>query len=988
MDCCLELLKDGLKKLSGVVLGYLWENMVYMYKFKENLDLLKKALDELIAERNTVLVRVEAGMLKGGQQLPTVEAWLSQVQTIVTNTNQLIDEASSQDGSAQDGSSQGASAQGASSQDASSRNASAQDASAQGASAQGASSQDASSQDASSQGASSQGASSQDASSQGASSQDAFSQDASSQSASSQGASSQDASSVHQRLSTFGCWSFNCNLGEEVFRKLIEVKSLSGKNFKEVTEQAPPPVVEKRYCQQTFGLDITLENTWESLMKNRKLGIYGMGGIGKTTLLTLINNKFVDVKKDFDVVIWVKVTKDADDNGKIEVVIKKIQDTIGERLHLYDEIWSKCSQIKKASDIGRVLREMKPRFVLLLDDLWEEVDLEVIGIPLEGNEYKIVFTTRFVDVCGRMGANENVEVQWLAANDALDLFMQNATCRGTLNCDLLDIAKEIAAKCYGLPLALKVIGKTMASRTTVDQWRRALATLESYPSEWNVVTDIFQVLKLSFDYLENKGAKLCFQYCALFPKAYYIKRDELVEYWIGEGILSERGGRQRAISRGYDIIDTLVEASLLYKDGDSGKKVHMHDMIREMALWIVSTSKDGEKYVVQAGAGISELPNFSDWTTVTKISLMNNQIEGITDDPKLPHPDLLKTLFLQNNKLVDIVGRFFKDLSTLVVLDISCNLGITELPEISMLVALRYLSLLETRIKDLPQGLGKLINLIHLDLESTPNLGSISLISGLIKLQVIRFYGSAAALDISLLEKLESLKDLERLTVTVREIKVLEEFLRCKRLAERTQGLYLVELQVSFAEIFGALDSLCSLGIINCLIIESDTEWEVKIRHQSPTPSNQRSPSNTWFENLSVVALSLCEGVRDLTWLIYAANLESLSITLSPNLEELISETKAVGVRVEPFQKLQVLRLEYLDALKSIYWSPLSFLMLHRVNIKNCPNLHKLPLNSTSVGRIDDLLIEVDDRWFEEAEWESKAIEERFRSVIRTVYTV
>jgi len=814
---------------------------------KENLVLLKSAFDELKAEKEDVVNRVNAGELKGGQRLAIVATWLSQVEIIEQNTKQLMDVASARD------------------------------------------------------------------------------------------ASSQNASAVRRRLSTSGCWFSTCNLGEKVFKKLTEVKSLSGKDFQEVTEQPPPPVVEVRLCQQTVGLDTTLEKTWESLRKdeNRMLGIFGMGGVGKTTLLTLINNKFVEVSDDYDVVIWVESSKDAD--------VGKIQDAIGERLHICDNNWSTYSRGKKASEISRVLRDMKPRFVLLLDDLWEDVSLTAIGIPVLGKKYKVVFTTRSKDVCSVMRANEDIEVQCLSENDAWDLFDMKVHCDG-LN-EISDIAKKIVAKCCGLPLALEVIRNTMASKSTVIQWRRALDTLESYPSEMKgTEKGIFQVLKLSYDYLKTKNAK-CFLYCALFPKAYYIKQDELVEYWIGEGFIDEKDGRERAKDRGYEIIDNLVGAGLLL---ESNKKVYMHDMIREMALWIVSEFRDGERFVVKTDAGLSQLPDVTDWTTVTKMSLINNEIKNIPDDPEFPDQTNLVTLFLQNNRLVDIVGKFFLVMSTLVVLDLSWNFQITELPKgISALVSLRLLNLSGTSIKHLPEGLGVLSKLIHLNLESTSNLRSVGLISELQKLQVLRFYGSAAALDCCLLKILEQLKGLQLLTVTVNNDSVLEEFLGSTRLAGMTQGIYLEGLKVSFAAI-GTLSSLHKLEMVNCDITESGTEWEGKRRDQySPsTSSSEITPSNPWFKDLSAVVINSCIHLKDLTWLMYAANLESLSVESSPKMTELINKEKAQGVGVDPFQELQVLRLHYLKELGSIYGSQVSFpkLKLNKVDIENCPNLHQRPL--------------------------------------------
>ncbi|ESQ39875.1 hypothetical protein EUTSA_v10000773mg [Eutrema salsugineum] len=860
-----------------------------MYNCKDNLVSLKEALGDLTAIRNEVENQVKAGELKGEKRVPTVARWLLQVETIETDINQLVHAASAQDASAQD--------------------------------------------------------------------------------ASAQDASPQDASAGHQGLSTSGCcgWPSPFFLGEEVFKKLNEVEELCSKpkDFKDLTKQSLPPVVEIRGVEETFGLGATFEKTWESLKRKKILGIYGMGGVGKTTLLTVINNKFGEdntVKGKFDVVIWVKVSEDADVGNieddkkkKIPIDIEKIQDTIGERLHLCDEKWSTYKKPKKKGEILRVLREERPRFVLLLDDLREEVSLSAIGIPLLGSEYKIVFTTRSEDVCGRM-ADEKIRVDLLGDDDARALFNLNAKfSRLTVQVDeIRDIANNIVAKCCGLPLALRVIGKTMASKATVDQWRRASEQLDSRPSELKGTDDLFKVLKLSYDDLKDEDAK-CFQYCALFPKAHNIKQDELVEYWIGEGFINDNNG-------GYNIIDTLVEASLLLKDGksqDSEQKVYMHDMIRGMVLWVRSKSnpENGEVFVVQAGAKLSHLPNDTDWTAVTKMSLMDNEINGIPNDEDLPNPDHLVTLFLQKNKLVEIAGTFFEVLSTLVVLDLSHNRSITDLPkEISKLVALRYLSLLGTMIKDLPEGFAKLTQLIHLDLESTSNLQSISLslISTLLKLQVLRFYGSKASLDVSLLEHLKGLKRLHTLTITVRKVDVLEAFLRSEELAGKTQGLYLEGVTVSvasFAVTFGALGSLRNLKMMGCDIIESDTEW--KRGDLASSSSNQTTPSNPLFNNLSAVELSSCLLLRDATWLIYAAKLESLSIALSPKMKQVISKEKVRDDKDEPFPLLQVLDFNYLDELESICWKPLSSKALQKVCVTNCP---KLLFNEISASKIDVMI--------------------------------
>ena len=96
-----------------------------------------------------------------------------------------------------------------------------------------------------------------------------------------------------------------------------------------------PPGIVKITTQRTVGLEKMLDATWSHLMEKEVgiLGLYGMGGIGKTTLLKQINNKLLEKKDEFEVVIFVLVSQN--------LQVEKIQNKIGERLGLCDVEWEK-----------------------------------------------------------------------------------------------------------------------------------------------------------------------------------------------------------------------------------------------------------------------------------------------------------------------------------------------------------------------------------------------------------------------------------------------------------------------------------------------------------------------------------------------------------------------------------------------------------------------------------------------------------------------
>ncbi|KAF2594687.1 hypothetical protein F2Q70_00042699 [Brassica cretica] len=494
------------------------------------------------------------------------------------------------------------------------------------------------------------------------------------------------------RLCLFGYFSENCissyEYGKEVSKKLEKVELLSKEAFDKVAIKGRLPKVEQQPIQTTVGLDSMVGKAWDSIMKpeRRTSGIYGMGEVGKTTLLTRINNKFKD---EFDAVIWVVVSKDLQYKG--------IQDQILRRLRV-DREWEGETEKEKASSIANILGRNK--FILLLDDLWRVVDLNKIGVPrpTQENGSKIVFTTRSKEVCSDMEADDKLQIDCLSKNEAWELF------RSIVGEDLLKqhpdiptLAKQICEKCYGLPLALNVIGKAMKYK-------------EVYTNG---------VMQKSYDGLKEENVKSCFLYCSLFPEDYEIAKEELIEYWISEGFIDGKRDEDGSNNQGHDRIGLLVRAHLLREcEKEFTPAVKMHDVLREMALWIGSTSgKEEEKQCVKSGVKVRSIPDDINWSVLRRISLMRNYIEDISCFPKFPN---LSTLFLRDNMLKVIPGKFFQFMRALVVLDHSHNLDLRELSEeICSLTSLQYLNLSHTCISSLSVGLKGLRKQISLDLEFT-----------------------------------------------------------------------------------------------------------------------------------------------------------------------------------------------------------------------------------------------------------------------------
>ncbi|KAL6334969.1 hypothetical protein AAG906_023774 [Vitis piasezkii] len=300
-----------------------------------------------------------------------------------------------------------------------------------------------------------------------------------------------------------------------------------------------------RPMEKTVGLDLMYAEVCRCI-QDEQLGIIGLYGMG-----------FFKTSNDFEVVIWVVVSSSAN--------VGKVQEVIRNKLDIPDDRWRNRAEDEKAVEIFNTLKAK--RFVMLLDDVWEQLDLQKLGVPSPNsqNKSKVILTTRSQDVCHDMEAQKSIKVECLTQDEAINLFKKKVG-ESTL-CSHPDIPKlaEIAAKeCKGLPLALITIGRAMAG----------------------MGDHVFPVLKFSYDSLQNGTLRSCFLYLAVFQEDYVIIDNDLINLWIGEGFLDEFDNLHEARNQGHNIIEHLKVACLFESDEDN--RIKMHDVIRDMALWLTS----------------------------------------------------------------------------------------------------------------------------------------------------------------------------------------------------------------------------------------------------------------------------------------------------------------------------------------------------------------------------------------------------------------
>ena len=182
-----------------------------------------------------------------------------------------------------------------------------------------------------------------------------------------------------------------------------------------------------------------------------------------------------------------------------------IQSTITDRLGLpWDD---RQTEEARARFLMKALRRKK--FVILLDDVWNKFQLEDVGIPTPDSESKskVILTSRSVDVCYQMGAQQSlIKMEYLEKEAAWELFRSNLSTQAIAAIDssgpnnaVKEHANAIVRSCGGLPLALKVIASAVAGLTTPSEWSLAMQATKHDIKDIDGIPEMFHKLKYSYD---------------------------------------------------------------------------------------------------------------------------------------------------------------------------------------------------------------------------------------------------------------------------------------------------------------------------------------------------------------------------------------------------------------------------------------------------------------------------------------------------------
>ncbi|KAG2702063.1 hypothetical protein I3760_06G073600 [Carya illinoinensis] len=475
-----------------------------------------------------------------------------------------------------------------------------------------------------------------------------------------------------------------------------------------------------------------------------KIGVWGMPGVGKSTLMKEIERRAKE-EKLFHGVVLAAVTERPD--------LSRIREEIA--VILNQERHRQQAEIKRANLQQESPTEDQPKLLVILDDIWpKQLELEDIGIPSEGCKVVLTSRNRDVLVC-EIGTQKTFELKSLVEDEAWNLFEKMAG-DSVKDPDVRKVAIEVAKQCAGLPVALTAVSKALKGKC-LSEWKNAELRLKRPPPEDvpKILLPIYSCIELSYNQLADEEHKSLFLLCTLLSQFNVVFYMDLLKYGFGLGLFQGMVTLKEARVRFDCLVRDLQDSCLLLESSNSSGRFYIHDVVRYVGTII--GSKYRNTFAMRDNGGLKAWPDVDSLKRCQAFSILGGDIDQLPDEMECPELRLFY-VYLEGRSL-QIPDTFFQGMDKLNVLDLTktqlpslpssllllrnlhtlcldqCVLG--DISGIGELKNLVILSFLYSKISKLPSEIGSLVRLRLLDLTNCSELKMIppNVISSLVKLE-------------------------------------------------------------------------------------------------------------------------------------------------------------------------------------------------------------------------------------------------------------
>ncbi|PHU13582.1 hypothetical protein BC332_14787 [Capsicum chinense] len=435
------------------------------------------------------------------------------------------------------------------------------------------------------------------------------------------------------------------------------------------------------------------------------ISITGMPGSGKTTLAYKVYSD-ESVCSHFDLRAWCTVDQEYDET---KLLVK-----------IFNQVTSSDLKFSEEIDVADKLRKQLygKRYLIVLDDVWDTTTWDDLTRPLPEVEKgsRIILTTRQKEVAFHgKGNTDPLNLRLLSPEESWELIEKRAFGDQSCPDELLEVGKEIAENCKGLPLVADLIAGVIAAREkTKSAWLEVQNNLSSFILRSEV--DVMKVIELSYDHLPHH-LKPSFLYLPRWPKDTTVDIDMLKMFWRTEGLVEQT--EMMNVEEAMEIyLDNLISSSLVIAFNEIGDfpTCKIHDLVHDFCL----IKARGEKLF---GEISSSDPSFSSSDLMPRIVIIDydkehfgpNNFVLLNSKKKRHSGKHLCSLLIVGHKMEDGLSDacHVRDLRLLRVLHLHPSFMMVKdslLNEIGMLNHLRFLRI-GTEVKSLPSSFSNLWNL-------------------------------------------------------------------------------------------------------------------------------------------------------------------------------------------------------------------------------------------------------------------------------------
>ena len=302
------------------------------------------------------------------------------------------------------------------------------------------------------------------------------------------------------------------------------------------------------------------------------VGIYGIGGLGKSTLARAIYNFVAD---QFEGLCFLHdVRENSAQNDLKHLQEKLLLKTTGLKIKL-DHVCEGIPIIKE--------RLCRKKILLILDDVDDMEPLHALagGPDWFGRGSRVIITTRDKHLLTSHDIERTYAVEGLYGTEALELLRWMAFKNNKVASSYEDVLNSAVSYASGLPLVLEIVGSNLFGKS-IKEWKGTLDGYEKIPNK-----KIHEILKVSYDALEEEQQSVFLDIACCFKGCAWEEFEDILRVHYGYcithhlGVLAEK---------------SLVKISTCYHSG-SIDAVRLHDLIKDMGKEVVrqESPKEPEK---------------------------------------------------------------------------------------------------------------------------------------------------------------------------------------------------------------------------------------------------------------------------------------------------------------------------------------------------------------------------------------------------------